>query len=208
MWCVLRSGPLTFATSTIAMVAARSTGAAIASVPAPMPVGVPAPVNTSFGGGTGGYDHGARVFAFSTQLPPTQATRAYAATLVAAGYQAVGTEGTWRCFLGAAALIAAEVGASGPPTDLVLRTMARDARVQQVDSIAGNAGVAARTPGPGSIQSGPADGQGGGVGADLAQTPVPQPDPPHDTPNPGGNPSLSGRPKPGNGNPNPVNHGH
>jgi hypothetical protein len=211
MWCVLRSRPLTFATLTIAMViGACTTGAAITSAPAPMPVGVPAPVNASFAGGTGGYDSGAQVFDFSTQLPPAEATRAYAATLVAAGYEAVGTEGAWRYFLGATTLIAFEVGASGPPTDLLVRVMTRDARVlQDLDPIAGNAGAGGRTPAPWTTQSGRADGPSGGAGADLPiQTPVPQPDPPHGSPNPGkgnGNPNPGGSPNPGkgNGNPNP-----
>ncbi|MHB8398190.1 MAG: hypothetical protein ACYDCI_04565, partial [Candidatus Limnocylindrales bacterium] len=174
---------------TIALViGACNPGAAITSPPAPMPVGIPAPMNAAFVGGSPGYDSGAQVFAFSTQLPPAEAARAYATTLAAAGYVAVGVEGAWQYFRSATALIAFEVGTSGPPTDILVRVMARDASVlHDLDPMAGS---------------------GGG---DLAlQTLVPQPDPPHGSPTPGshgnGNPNPGGSPNPGshgNGNPNP-----
>src|SRR5665647_2045348 len=88
----IRSRVLAFATLSIALVIAACntgaaiTGAAVTSAPARMPAGVPAPVNASFAGDSTGYDNGAQVLAFSTQLGPTDATSAYATTLVAAGY--------------------------------------------------------------------------------------------------------------------------
>ena len=219
VWCALHSRPLAFVTLTIAMVIGACTaGAAVTSAPAPapMPVGVPAPVNASFAGGSRGYDSGAQVFAFSTQLPPIEATHAYAATLVAAGYTAVRVEGTWRYFRGATALVAFEVGTSGPPTDLLVRVMARDASVpQDLDPIAGKPGGHGRTPAPGTTHAGRTDAPSG-AGADLAaRTPVPQPDPPHGSPNPrsqgNGKPDPGGNGKPdpgGNGNPNPGGNGN
>ena len=165
--------------------AACASGAATPSAPARMPVGVPAPVNASLAVASTGYDGGAEVLAFSVWSSPTEAARAYAATLKEAAFVAAGTEGAWQYFRGATALIAYETGSTGPPTDLVVRVMARDAPVpQNAERIFGEPTGSSPTTAAGSTAAADDNGSSGGT-VHAAQTPVPQPDPPHGNPNSG-----------------------
>ncbi len=87
------------------------------------PSGLPVPVDATVIVGTNGpgYDAGAQIYGFSSELGPSETLQRYVTALGTAGYVASGSDGTWRLFEGQGLKIAVQVGSSGPPTDLVIR---------------------------------------------------------------------------------------
>ena len=122
---IRRLGPLACLTA-IAIAIAGCTGLPPASlVASALPDGIPTPSQAAVVVGQGGgYDAGARLFAFSSNLAPADAIHSYETQLTAAGFEPAGSSGTWALYRNGATVLAVRAGASGPPTDLLVRVMA------------------------------------------------------------------------------------
>ena len=106
----------------LAVAACSSTAPGSTTPSAGLPDGIPVPAEAVVVvGQDGGYDAGATLYGFSSDLAPADAARAYAAQLLAAGFTHAGRNGTWSLYRDGALLVAVRVGASGPPSDLLVR---------------------------------------------------------------------------------------
>ena len=164
-------------------IGACSTSAAGPSTPSGLPDGIPIPADAAVVVGPGGgYDAGATLYGFSSDLGPAAALHGYAAQLVAAGFARAGTNGPWELYRHGATLVAVRAGGSGPPTDLLVR-------ITTLPATASPAGASAQAGG----SSGHSGGSSAGAGSSKA----------NGNPNPGANGNASG-----NRNPNPGANGN
>ena len=166
--------------------AACSTSTAGPGTPSGLPDGIPVPADAAVVVGQGGgYDGGATLYGFSSDLGPAAALHGYASQLAAAGYSPAGTSGRWQLYRHGTTLVAVRAGQSGPPTDLLVR-------VTTTPATAPPAGGSARAGGSASASSGNGTGSAAAAGTSSANG------------NPAGN--AGGNPVPGangaaNGNP-------
>ncbi len=138
---------------------ACSTSAAGTGAPTGLPDGIPVPADAAVVVGQGGgYDAGATLYAFSSDLGPAAALGGYEAQLTTAGYARVGSSGPWQLYRLGATLVAVRAGQSGPPTDLLVRVTTSRATPSP-------AGGGAQAGGSGSASNSTASGDGTGSGA-------------------------------------------
>ncbi len=151
---------------------------------------MPAQATLVMGAQGGGSDANAKVYGFTSSLPPDEAQRAYTAELRAAGYLPMGEAGGWLLFRNSAGVVlAVSFGLSGPPTGIVVRVL---------------------PPGSPTTSASPVEPSGA-----FESVAVPRPDPPHGRPSwvptPGiGNGNAAGHGSGnanGNGNGNAAGHG-
>ena len=168
-------------------VAACSTSAAGPGTPSGLPDGIPVPADAAVVVGQGGgYDAGATLYGFSSDLAPAAALHGYGTQLAAAGYARAGTSGRWQLYRHGTTLVAIRTGESGPPTDLLVRVTTNPATPAP-------AGGGTQAGSPGSASSGISNGHGGGGSAATGTSGA--------NGNPAGN--AGGNPAPGaNGNAN------
>jgi hypothetical protein len=155
--CVHRFSLLAFLTAIVVALAGCSGLSAASPAASALPDGIPTPSEAAVVVGQGGgYDAGARLFAFSSNLAPADAMHHYEAQLTAAGFEPAGTSGTWTLYRNGVTLLAIRAGESGPPTDLLVRVMAASPASSGTPETAGG------TAGHGSSTgSGPNAGNGG-----------------------------------------------
>ena len=127
-----------------------------------LPDGIPVPADASVVvGQAAGYDAGAALYAFTSDLGPGVALHQYAVQLSAAGFRRTGSSGTWALYRHGATTVAVQVGESGPPTDVLVRVIVPSAGGPAGGGSAGSAPGSGSTGGAGS--AGSAGGLGGGT---------------------------------------------
>ena len=181
----------------LAGILAAACTASVATGPSPamLPTFLPMPADAVVIVGTDGpgYDAGAQVYGFSSELSPAQTLARYVEALGAAGYAAAGTDATWHLFRGRGYLIAVQVGSSGPPTDLVVRIQTEPTSPPATGNPGnGNSGGNGKPTSPPGNSNAGGNGKAGG-----------QPSSPLGNSNAGGNGKAGGQPSspPGNGAP-------
>ncbi|HEX5452086.1 MAG TPA: hypothetical protein VFW86_06810 [Candidatus Limnocylindrales bacterium] len=182
------SGPRNVAP--VAILALVLTGLLLACSTAMTPertrIPLPDDAQVEVGGAGGGYDAGARLYAFVSSRTPDAALAAYASDLEAAGYEPAGRNGAWSMFTGHGRTIAVNTGQTGPPTDLLVRVTDDGQAADGKGSPAGSS-----TTHPGSSPAGPTDRPASGgpsnttpAGGPSQATPHAQPTPADPTPPP------------------------
>ncbi len=166
-------------------IAACSTWRASPSAPTGLPDGIPIPADASVVVGQGGYDAGATLYGFSSDLAPAAALQGYEAQLTAAGFQRTGNNGPWQIYRHGTMQVAVRAGQSGPPTTLLVRVSTVPATAAGDASTTGQAGSPSRASGTGGTGSGRASGAGNGGVAPHASG----------NPNPGANGASNGNAK-------------
>ena len=160
-----------------------------------LPDGIPVPADAAVVVGPGGgYDAGATLYAFSSDLGPAAALGGYEAQLTAAGYARVGSNGPWQLYRYGATLVAVRAGQSGPPTDLLVRVTTTRATAMPAGGSAqagGGGGVGGTGGASGAASGGPATGSSAAAGTSSA----------NGNPNPGGQSGAKSNPN-GNGKAN------
>ncbi len=196
----------------LAVAACSSTAPGPTTSSAGLSDGIPMPADAVVVvGQDGGYDAGATLYGFSSDLAPADAARAYAAQLLAAGFTRAGRNGTWSLYRNGALLVAIRVGASGPPTDLLVRVnrlSARPAPSGTEGRSAGNGylGTNGKPNGNGNPMlggNGKPNGNAAAVGSGASPTRGGNSDPgANANPNSNANPNANGNANP-NANANP-----
>lgn len=131
-----------------------------------LPDGIPAPSHASVVVGQGGgYDAGAALFAFSSDLAPAAALKGYEKELAASGFTAAGTDASWVLFRRGRIVVGIRVGESGPPTDLLV-TVSGNSRTGVSGGGNGSSQAGAGRSGPGGSPGWAGTrGQGNGAGS-------------------------------------------
>ncbi len=156
--CVRRLGLLAGLTAIVIALAGCSGLSAASFAASALPDGIPTPSEAAVVVGQGGgYDAGARLFAFSSNLAPADAIHHYEAQLTAAGFEPAGSSGTWTLYRNGVTLLAIRAGESGPPTDLLVRVMTGSPASSGLPETAGG------TVGHGSSAGGGSNGANGGA---------------------------------------------
>ena len=157
----LRLRPRPTRLASLGLFASLAVACSAASTPAltALPDGIPVPANASVVvGQAAGYDAGAALYAFTSNLGPGAALHQYAVQLSAAGFRRTGSSGTWALYRHGATIVAVQVAQSGPPTDVLVRV------------ITPSGGGSAAAASAGSVSGGSPADRGGNAGGGAPVT--------------------------------------